>query len=153
MAGEKIADLVVRWAPLTGCLIPAERASSQIDEYPVLAAAAACASGTTRMEGLAELRVKESDRLDGICHMLREAGVEHRSGPDWLEVDGVGGDATVPGGGTVQSELDHRRVMASIVLGLRCQQPLNVDDASPANTSFPVFFDLMGGLGGRINGG
>ena len=153
MAGEKIADLVVRWAPLTGCLIPAERASSQIDEYPVLAAAAACASGTTRMEGLAELRVKESDRLEGICHMLREAGVEHRSGPDWLEVDGVGGDATVPGGGTVQSELDHRRVMASIVLGLRCQQPLNVDDASPANTSFPVFFDLMGGLGGRINRG
>lgn len=151
MAGEQIADLQVGWAPLTGCLIPADRASSQIDEYPVLAAAAACAEGTTRMEGLAELRVKESDRLDGICHMLREAGVEHRSGPDWLEVDGVGGDALVPGGGRVISALDHRRVMASLVLGLRCKTGLHVDDASPANTSFPIFFDLMRSLGGRIS--
>ena len=151
VAGEDIADLTVTYAPLAGCKIAGERASAQIDEYPVLSVAAAAASGTTRFEGLGELRVKESDRLAGICHMLEQAGISYRSGEDWLEIDGVGANALFPGGGVVNSQLDHRRVMATMVMGMNCAQPVGIDDSSPANTSFPGFFELMDGLGGCIS--
>lgn len=148
VAGETVADVAVKAATLKGCLIPAERAPSQIDEYPILSVAAAVAEGTTRMEGLEELRVKESDRLQGIIDMLSAAGVTTRSGEDWLEIDGMGG--SVPGGGEVATELDHRRAMSTLVLGMVSDKGMAVDDKNCILTSFPTFVDLFNGLGAKI---
>lgn len=145
--GEKVGDIRVRSSRLKGITVPAERAPSMIDEYPVLAAAAACASGTTRMQGLEELRVKESDRLAAVEAGLNGNGVTTRSGPDWLEVDGM---AKVPGGGTVVTHLDHRIAMSFLVLGLAAQKPVTVDDGRVIATSFPIFRSLMTGLGAVI---
>ena len=119
-----------------------------IDEYPILAVAAACARGTTRMHGLAELRVKESDRLTAVAQGLASCGVRVEEGPDSLTVHGVGGRP--PGGGTVESRLDHRSAMSFLVLGLAAERPVTVDDAGPIETSFPGFARLMGTLGARI---
>ena len=149
VAGETVADVAVKASALTGCLIPAERAPSQIDEYPILSVAAAVAQGTTRMEGLEELRVKESDRLQGIIDMLSAAGVTTRSGADWLEIDGMGG--SVPGGGEVLTELDHRRAMSTLVLGMVADKGMVVDDKNCILTSFPTFVSLFNGLGAKLS--
>jgi len=150
-AGEDIADLRVKAANLRGCTVPAARAPAQIDEYPVLFVAAACAHGITRFEGLEELRVKESDRLGVMAEGLRACGVQVKDGPDWLEVTGVGGtDTCVPGGATVASRLDHRIAMSFLVLGLASDAPITVNDASPIDTSFPDFRGLMQGLGAHF---
>ena len=117
-----------------------------IDEYPILAVAACCAEGVTRMQGLEELRVKESDRLAAVEHGLRVNGVHTVSGPDWLEVTG----GPVKGGGFVPTHLDHRIAMSFLVLGLACAHPVTVDDGSVIATSFPVFLSLMNGLGAAI---
>ena len=148
VAGETVADVAVKASTLTGCLIPASRAPSQIDEYPILSVAAAVAEGTTRMEGLEELRVKESDRLQGIIDMLTAAGVATRSGADWLEIDGMGG--SVPGGGEVLTELDHRRAMSTLVLGMVSDKGMTIDDKHCILTSFPTFVTLFNGLGAKL---
>lgn len=144
--GEQVGDLRVRSSKLKAVTVPAARAASMIDEYPVLAAAAACASGTTRMEGLEELRVKESDRLAAVEHGLHLNGVKTASGPDWLEVTG----GPVAGGGLVPTHLDHRIAMSFLVLGLAAQKPVLVDDGNVMATSFPVFVSLMNGIGAAI---
>lgn len=146
-AGEPVADLVIKASPLKAVRVPAARAPSMIDEYPVLAVAAAFADGTTRMEGLAELRVKESDRLEVMADGLRANGVDVKTGDDWMEV--TGSDAP-KGGGVVHSHLDHRIAMAFAVLGMGAENALTVDDAAPIQTSFPGFVDLMNGLGGNL---
>jgi len=148
VAGETVADVAVSAATLKGCLIPADRAPSQIDEYPILSVAAAVAEGTTRMEGLEELRVKESDRLQGIIDMLSAAGVTTRSGEDWLEIDGMGG--SVPGGGEVLTELDHRRAMSTLVLGMVSDKGMSVDDKNCILTSFPTFVTLFNDMGANL---
>jgi 3-phosphoshikimate 1-carboxyvinyltransferase len=148
VAGETVADVRVQSSSLKGCLIPADRAPSQIDEYPILSVAAAVASGTTRMEGLEELRVKESDRLAGIIDMLGAAGVVTRSGEDWLEIDGLGGP--VPGGGLVETQLDHRRAMSTLILGMVAEKGMRVDDRNCILTSFPTFVTLFNDLGADI---
>ncbi|RZO30033.1 MAG: 3-phosphoshikimate 1-carboxyvinyltransferase [Rhodospirillaceae bacterium] len=148
VAGETVADVRVASSSLKGCLIPADRAPSQIDEYPILSVAAAVASGTTRMEGLEELRVKESDRLAGIIDMLSAAGVVTRSGEDWLEIEGLGGP--VPGGGLVETQLDHRRAMSTLILGMVSEQGMRVDDRNCILTSFPTFVSLFNQLGADI---
>ena len=148
VAGETVADVRVASSSLKGCLIPADRAPSQIDEYPILSVAAAVASGTTRMEGLEELRVKESDRLAGIIDMLGAAGVVTRSGEDWLEIDGLGGP--VPGGGLVETQLDHRRAMSTLILGMVAEKGMRVDDRNCILTSFPTFVTLFNDLGADI---
>lgn len=148
-AGEPVADLVVKAGPLKGITVPSARAPAMIDEYPILAMAAAFADGDTRMEGLAELRVKESDRLDAVARGLEACGVAIEEGDDWLVVKGSGGKA-VPGGATVSVHLDHRIAMSFLVLGLAAQSPVSVDDGSPIATSFPGFVDLMHGLGADI---
>ncbi len=148
--GEPVADLRARYSPdMQGIDVPPERAASMIDEYPVLSVVAANARGTTRMTGVAELRVKESDRIAAMAEGLRANGVSVEDGPDWWQVEGRG-PGGVPGGGLCESHLDHRIAMSFLVLGLAAQAPVRVDDASPIATSFPIFEALMTGLGARI---
>ena len=142
--GEPVADLRFRHAKLKGVRVPAERAPSMIDEYPVLACLAAYAAGETRMEGLAELKVKESDRLAATAAGLAANGVAAKVDGDTLIVEGGRG---VPGGGTVATHLDHRIAMAFLTLGLGADRPVTVDDAGMIATSFPEFRPLMQGLG------
>lgn len=148
-AGEEVADLVVRHSALHGVEVPAERAPSMIDEYPVLAVAASFAKGTTRMNGLAELRVKESDRLAVVAESLKACGVDVEEGEDYLVVNANGEPAI--GGGQIKSRLDHRIAMSFIVFGMAAQNPVSIDDGSPIDTSFPGFIDLMNGLGAQID--
>ena len=144
--GETVGDLRVRSSKLKAVTVPAERAPSMIDEYPILAVAASCAQGVTRMQGLEELRVKESDRLAAVEHGLHVNGVQTASGPDWLEVTG----GPTKGGGFVPTHLDHRIAMSFLVLGLVSAHPVTVDDGSVIATSFPIFLSLMNGLGAAI---
>jgi len=142
--GEPVADIRVRHAKLNGVRVPAGRAPTMIDEYPVLACLAAYAEGETRMEGLAELKVKESDRLVATAAGLVANGVAAKIEGDTLIVDGGRG---VPGGGCVATHLDHRIAMAFLTLGLGADAPVTVDDAGMIATSFPGFQRLMEGLG------
>jgi 3-phosphoshikimate 1-carboxyvinyltransferase len=148
VGGEPVADLRVRGGGLKGVHVPPERAPSMIDEYPILAVAAACAEGTTRMLGVAELRAKESDRLASVAAGLQINGVKHEMGPDTLFVHGTG--AAPQGGGTVLTHLDHRIAMSFLVLGMASRDGVAVDDGSPIDTSFPGFASLMNGLGAKI---
>lgn len=147
-AGEPVVDLRVRYSELKGVDVPPERAPSMIDEYPVLAVAAAFAKGETRMRGLQELRVKESDRLAAVAAGLKANGVEHEIVGDDLIVRGKG---SVKGGGTVVTHMDHRIAMSFLVMGLASEKPVGVDDASFVATSFPRFAELMRGLGAEIS--
>jgi 3-phosphoshikimate 1-carboxyvinyltransferase len=146
--GEQVADLRIRAGQLEGVDVPAARAPSMIDEYPVLAVAAAFAKGTTRMRGLHELRVKESDRLAAVAAGLGANGIAFEIEGDDLLVHGTGG--AVPGGGTVATHLDHRIAMAFLVMGLATQDPITVDDGAMIATSFPDFVPLMRRLGAEI---
>jgi len=146
--GEPVADLVVEAGDLRGVEVPAARAPTMIDEYPILAVAAACAEGETLLRGLGELRVKESDRLDAIARGLAACGVAVEAGEDWLRIEGVGGPP--PGGGLVAARLDHRIAMAFLVLGLATRAPVAIDDGRPIDTSFPGFVALVNGLGADI---
>lgn len=145
---EAVADLVVEAGPLRGVQVPAERAPAMIDEFPILAVAAACATGITLMTGIGELRVKESDRLSAMAKGLTSCGVEVEEGEDWLRVIGAGGPPL--GGAMVPTGLDHRIAMAFLVLGTASQRRVTIDDAGPIRTSFPDFAALMNALGARI---
>ncbi len=148
--GEPVADLRARYSPdMKGISVPPERASSMIDEYPVLSVVAANATGTTMMGGVKELRVKESDRIDAMARGLRSNGVTVDEGDDWWSVDGLG-IGQVPGGGTCESFLDHRIAMSFMVMGMGAQKPVTVDDGGPIATSFPIFEPLMTGLGAKL---
>jgi 3-phosphoshikimate 1-carboxyvinyltransferase len=141
--GEEIGDLIVRHSELKGVEVPAERAPSMIDEYPILAVAAAFASGVTAMRGLEELRVKESDRLEAVARGLAANGVKYTIEGDDLLVTG----GAVPGGGTVTTHMDHRIAMSFLTMGLASEKPVTVDDVTMIATSFPEYQDLMKGLG------
>ncbi len=143
--GEPVGDLTVRHGALRGADVPPERAPSMIDEYPVLAALACYANGVTRMRGLRELRVKESDRLAATAAMLAACGARAEIEGDDLIVHATG--AAPPGGGLVATHMDHRIAMSALVLGLATADPVAVDDASFIDTSFPGFAALMRGLG------
>jgi 3-phosphoshikimate 1-carboxyvinyltransferase len=146
--GEEVADLRVRAATLRGVEIPASRAPSMIDEYPILAVAAAFAQGVTVMRGLKELRVKESDRLAATAALLRGNGVTVEVEGDDLIVQGNGRPA---GGGIVATHMDHRIAMAAIVLGLASERPVQIDDGRFIATSFPGFVELMRSLGADLS--
>ena len=146
--GEIVADLRVRGSQLRGVEVPAPRAPSMIDEYPVLAVAAAFAQGETRMRGLHELRVKESDRLQAVADGLALTGVDHAVEGDDLVVRG--GAGSVRGGGPVATHLDHRIAMSFLVMGLASQQATVIDDARMIATSFPAFVPLMQQLGAEF---
>ena len=145
--GELLGDIVVSSSQLSGIMVPASRAPAMIDEYPVLAVAASYAKGTTLMEGIGELRVKESDRLAFVAEGLELNGVSVRSGPDWLEVDGA---PNVKGGGFVKTGMDHRIAMSFLVLGLASDNSVTIDDGNIIATSFPGFEDLMRSIGCKI---
>lgn len=147
--GEEVADIRVRSSRLKGVKVPKERAPSMIDEYPVLAVAAAFAEGKTVMEGLAELRVKESDRLAAVANGLKKNGVDCEEGKDFLVVIGDPSAKNI-GGGTVTTHLDHRIAMSFLVLGLGAAKPVTIDDKRMIATSFPEFMGLMAKLGAHI---
>jgi len=145
-AGEIVADLAIASSQLKGVTVPALRAPSMIDEYPILAVAAAFAEGETVMKGLSELRVKESDRLAAIVESLTACGVSAHAEGDDLYVTG----GAPKGGATINTRFDHRIAMAFLVMGMASKEPVTVDDATAIQTSFPNFTELMNGLGGRI---
>lgn len=147
--GEEVADLRVRASSLKGVDVPAARAPAMIDEYPILAVAAAFAQGETRMRGLQELRVKESDRLAAVAAGLAAAGVVHRVEGDDLIVEGGAGE--VAGGGEVATHLDHRIAMSFLVMGLASRQPMRVDDERMIATSYPAFRADMARLGAEMS--
>jgi 3-phosphoshikimate 1-carboxyvinyltransferase len=147
VGGEEVGDVRVSATRLKGIAVPASRAPSMIDEYPILAMAAALAEGETRFEGIGELRVKESDRIAAVVKGLAANGVAVEEGAESLVIHGM---PSVPGGATVETRLDHRIAMSFLVLGLAAEKPVTVDDASPIATSFPEFRAMLAGLGARF---
>ena len=145
--GEVIADIHVKYSKLHGITVPPERAASMIDEYPILAVAASVANGTTIMDDIGELRVKESDRITATAKLLQKNGVVVDELENGLKVTG----GKVRGGGLVTTHHDHRIAMSALILGCAAEAPVSIDDASMIATSFPTFFDLMNGLGANIS--
>ena len=148
-SGEPVGDLVARHGPLKGVEVPAERAPSMIDEYPILAVAAAFATGKTVMNGIGEMRVKESDRIALMATGLQACGVEVSEEPETLTVTGNG--SAPRGGARVVTHGDHRIAMAHLVLGLAAQNAVTVDEPGMIATSFPTFRSLMAELGAGID--
>ncbi len=145
--GEVIADIHVKSSKLHGITVPPERAASMIDEYPILAVAASVATGTTTMDDIGELRVKESDRITATVNLLQNNGVNVEELENGMRVTG----GPVAGGGLVTTHHDHRIAMSALILGLVADAPVSIDDASMIATSFPSFFDVMTGLGAKIS--
>ncbi len=147
--GEPVADIHVKAeGTLKGIDVPESRVPSMIDEFPILAIAASCADGTTKMSGLKELRVKESDRLLMMANGLEACGVSLEMGEDYLIIHGNG--KAPKGGARIETALDHRIAMSFLVLGSISDEQIEIDDGSPIKTSFPNFIELMNGLGCKI---
>jgi len=146
--GEKVGDLSVKSSQLSGIEVPAERAASMIDEYPVLAIAAASATGTTHMPGIAELRVKETDRIATTAAGLAACGIEVAETQDSLSVTGT---PDIAGGATINSSHDHRIAMSFLVLGMVSKTAITVTDIETIATSFPGFAELMNRAGAQMN--
>ena len=145
VGGEPVADLRVRHAALRAVEVPPDLTPLMIDEYPALFVAAAFASGRTVARGAHELRVKESDRIAAMTTALGANGVAVEEFDDGLAIQGTGGDA-IPGGGGVETRLDHRIAMSMAVAGLHARAPIALDDAGPVATSYPAFFPALDGL-------
>ena len=149
--GEEVGDITARHSALTGVVVPPERAPSMIDEYPILAVAAAFASGSTVMRGVGEMRVKESDRIALMANGLAACGVGVEEEPESFTVVGTArGNHPVRGGARVVTHGDHRIAMSHLVLGLAAQGDVEVDEPGMIATSFPGFVELMTGLGAEI---
>ncbi|MEM8937642.1 MAG: 3-phosphoshikimate 1-carboxyvinyltransferase [Pseudomonadota bacterium] len=146
-AGETVADIRARHSTLHGVDVPASWAPTLIDEYPILSVVAAFAQGETRMSGLEELRVKESDRIASMEAGLSACGVSVSSGDDWMAVRGR---EKAPGGAKIRTDHDHRIAMSFLTLGCASAKPVEIDDASMIATSFPEYLDTMHGLGADI---
>jgi 3-phosphoshikimate 1-carboxyvinyltransferase len=148
--GEPVGDVTARFSALRGVDVPPERAPSMIDEYPVLAVAAAFAEGVTRMRGIGEMRVKESDRIALMAAGLAACGLAVEEEPEGLIVTGAGGNRPPVGGAAVITRGDHRIAMSHLVLGLAADAEVRVDEPGMIATSFPGFVDMMRGLGADI---
>lgn len=148
-AGEITYDLEVKSSSLKPIDVPAERAPSMIDDYPILAVAASLTNGISIFRGLSELKVKESDRLLGIYNFLSKNGIEAKIDSNNLIINGsIKGPK---GGGLVETNLDHRIAMSSIILGMVSDESIRIDDIETIKTSFPNFIELMKKLGARIS--
>ena len=148
--GEQVADFTIEAAPMLRAItLGPEHTADMIDEYPILSVAAAFAEGTSRFEGLSELRVKESDRLAAIENGLLANGVTVRTGDDWIEIDG--GSNAETGGGLVKTEMDHRIAMSFLVMGLASAKPVTIDHDEMIATSFPDFHRCLEGIGARLS--
>jgi len=145
---EQVADIQIKYKRLKGVTIPADRAPSMIDEYPILSIAASVAQGTSVFEGVSELRIKESDRLTAMAEGLKACGVMTNTTTNSLTIIGTG-DRPL-GGVTIASQLDHRIAMSYLVLGLVSKNPISIDDADPIETSFPGFINVMNQLGANM---
>lgn len=146
--GERVGDVLASYSNLSGVTVPASRAPSMIDEYPILSIAAACASGKTIFEGVSELRVKESDRLATVSSGLNSCNIKVLETEDSLTINGV----DVPEGGCkIMTNGDHRIAMAFLVLGMIAKKPITVDDVSMIETSFPKFLDTMENIGAKFS--
>ena len=143
---EVTASIYAEYSQLKGLSVPPERAPRMIDEYPILSMAAACAEGHTIMNGISELRVKESDRIKIVSNGLNKVGIETIEKTDSLEICG----GPIRGGCTIDSELDHRIAMSFLILGLVSNKPIKVLRSSTITTSFPNFFEMMLNLGSRF---
>ena len=151
-SGEQVGDVTARHSALKGVEVPPERAPSMIDEYPILAVAAAFAEGATVMRGIGEMRVKESDRIALMAAGLTASGVGVEEEPEGLVVIGSArGNHAVAGGSRVTTKGDHRIAMSHLVMGLACEQPVTVDEPGMIATSFPGFVELMSGMGADIS--
>ena len=149
--GEPVGDITARYSALRGVDVPADRAPSMIDEYPILAVAAAFAEGVTRMRGIGEMRVKESDRIALMAAGLAACGLAVEEEPEGLIVTGAGANRPPVGGAAVRTRGDHRIAMSHLVLGLAADAVVRVDEPGMIATSFPGFVDMMGGLGADIS--
>ena len=149
--GEPVGDITARHSALRGVDVPADRAPSMIDEYPILAVAAAFAEGVTRMRGIGEMRVKESDRIALMAAGLAACGLAVEEEPEGLIVTGAGANRPPVGGAAVRTRGDHRIAMSHLVLGLAADAVVRVDEPGMIATSFPGFVDMMGGLGADIS--
>jgi 3-phosphoshikimate 1-carboxyvinyltransferase len=149
VCGEPIADIRVRSAQLHGIDIPEAEVPLAIDEFPALFVAAACAEGTTRLTGAAELRVKESDRIQVMADGLVELGIDAQPTPDGIVIQGGR-----MGSGRINSHGDHRIAMSFAMAGLRASGPIIIDDCANVGTSFPDFVALaqQSGLGITADG-
>ena len=148
--GEDVADLTIRASQLHGITVPPERAASMIDEYPILSIAACFATGKTEMVGVEELRVKETDRIQLMADGLIDAGVNVETTHDSMTVHGMGADAEIAGGVTIDACHDHRIAMSFLTLGMMSLAPITVKGAETIATSFPNFTHLMNEIGGNI---
>ena len=149
VSGEPVADVRARFSALRGAVFPPELAPLMIDEYPVLAVACAAAAGQSRLCGLTELKVKESDRFQAILTGLAANGVRATARGNDIVIDGTNGN--IAGGGVIRTHLDHRIAMAFAVLGMAAKEAVTIDDASAIDTSFPNFISLMNGMGAHIS--
>ena len=148
--GEDVGDIIVKSSQLSGIEVPAERAASMIDEYPILSVAAARASGKTYMPGVAELRVKETDRISVMAEGLKACGVEVSETTDSMTVIGA---SVIKGGARLASQHDHRIAMSFLVLGMVAQNPVTMLDVATISTSFPDFVAVMNKSGAQLEAG
>ena len=141
IGGEKVADIEVEASDLKAIDVPASRSASMIDEYPILAIACAFANGTSKLNGLAELKVKESNRLTMIADNLQNCGVEVKIGDDFLEIKG--GFAMPKNIVEIKTAMDHRIAMSFLIMGLRLENGVKIDDDEMIKTSFPNFEKII----------
>jgi len=148
--GEPIADISVKYSILKGIKIPKSRVASMIDEFPILCIAAVSAIGETEMEGIEELRFKETDRIHAMSEGLRSVGIEIKEKRDGMIIKGKGPDHSIHGNVTIDSRLDHRIAMSFLCLGLITEHPIKVKGTDTINSSFPSFFEIMNKIGANL---
>ena len=148
--GEPIADISAKYSILKGIKIPKSRVASMIDEFPILSIAAIRAIGETTMEGIEELRYKETDRIHAMSDGLRSVGIETKEKRDSMVIKGRGQDYSLKGNVTIKSRLDHRIAMSFLCLGLITEKPIKVVDTDTINSSFPLFFETMNKIGANL---
>ena len=149
--GELVADITAYSSNLKGIIVPKSRASSMIDEYPILSIAATRATGDTVMEGVEELRYKETDRIKTVCEGLQKIGVATHQTKDSMTVKGKGPAASIIGDVEINSNLDHRIAMSFLCLGLVTEKSITVRNTDTINSSFPFFMDKMNKIGAKLN--